>query len=319
MAAGSFFGVALHKGTSFPVGKVDFMDLYPVTFQEFLCALGEERFVNILQGTDTDMVTTFKSKYIDRLREYYYVGGMPEVVQTYVETKDFNQVREIQKNLLNYYQQDFSKHAETSLVPRLNLVWNSIPMQLAKENKKYIYGQVRKGSRAKDFELAIQWLLDCGLIHKVQRAGKAALPLKAYLDLDVFKIYLLDVGLLMAMTDMDAQVIIDGNRIFTEFKGALTEQYVLQQLIALDHIEPYYYSTANSSGEIDFLLQGRTSIIPLEVKAEENLRAKSLKAFCEKYKPKYAVRTSMSDYREQGWMINIPLYNIDRIKEYLEQ
>ena len=164
--------MALHKGTSFPVGKVDFMDLYPLTFQEFLCALGEERFVNILQGTDTDMVTTFKSKYIGRLREYYYVGGMPEVVQTYVETKDFNQVREIQKNLLNYYQQDFSKHAETSLVPRLNLVWNSIPMQLAKKNKKYIYGQVRKGSRAKDFELAIQWLLDCGLIHKVQRAGK---------------------------------------------------------------------------------------------------------------------------------------------------
>lgn len=319
VAAGSLLGVALHKGTSFPVGKVDFMDLYPLTFQEFLCALGEERFVNILQGTDTDMVTTFKSKYIDRLREYYYVGGMPEVVQTYVETKDFNQVREIQKNLLNYYQQDFSKHAETSLVPRLNLVWNSIPMQLAKENKKYIYGQVRKGSRAKDFELAIQWLLDCGLIHKVQRAGKAALPLKAYLDLDVFKIYLLDVGLLMAMTDMDAQVIIDGNRIFTEFKGALTEQYVLQQLIALDHIEPYYYSTANSSGEIDFLLQGRTSIIPLEVKAEENLRAKILKAFCEKYKPKYAVRMSMSDYRKQEWMTNIPLYNIDRIKEYLEQ
>ena len=151
MAAGSLFGVALHKGNSFPVGKVDFMDLYPLTFQEFLCALGEERFVNILQGTDTDMVTTFKSKYIDRLREYYYVGGMPEVVQTYVETKDFNQVRQIQKNLLNYYQQDFSKHAKTSLVPRLNLVWNSIPMQLAKENKKYIYGQVRKGSRAKDF------------------------------------------------------------------------------------------------------------------------------------------------------------------------
>ena len=227
-------GVALHKGTSFPVGKVDFMDLYPLPFQEFLCALGEERFVNILQGTDTDMVTTFKSKYIDRLREYYYVGGMPEVVQTYVETKDFNQVREIQKNLLNYYQQDFSKHAETSLVPRLNLVWNSIPMQLAKKNKKYIYGQVRKGSRAKDFELAIQWLLDCGLIHRYKE-------------------------------------------------------------------------------------QGRTSIIPLEVKAEENLRAKSLKAFCEKYKPKYAVRTSMSDYREQEWMTNIPLYNIDRIKEYLEQ
>ena len=318
VAAGSLLGVALHKGTSFPVGKVDFMDLYPLTFQEFLCALGEERFVEILRGKDTDMVTMFKSKYIDRLREYYFVGGMPEVVQTYVDTKDFNQVREIQKNLLNYYQQDFSKHAEISLVPRLNLVWNSIPMQLAKENKKYIYGQVRKGARAKDFELAIQWLLDCGLIHKVHRIEKPALPLKAYMNLDIFKIYLLDVGLLMAMTDLNAQVIIDGNRIFTEFKGALTEQYILQQLIAGENVEPYYYSAENSKGEIDFILQGNTSVIPLEVKAEENLRAKSLKAYCEKYKPKYAVRTSMSDYREQDWMTNIPLYNIDRIGEYLK-
>ena len=317
VAAGSLLGVALYKGTSFPVGKVDFMDLYPLTFQEFLCALGEERFVEILRGKDTDMVTMFKSKYIDRLREYYFVGGMPEVVQTYVDTKDFNQVREIQKNLLNYYQQDFSKHAEISLVPRLNLVWNSIPMQLAKENKKYIYGQVRKGARAKDFELAIQWLLDCGLIHKVHRIEKPALPLKAYMNLDIFKIYLLDVGLLMAMTGLNAQVIIDGNRIFTEFKGALTEQYILQQLVAGENVEPYYYSAENSKGEIDFILQGNTSVIPLEVKAEENLRAKSLKAFCEKYKPKYAVRTSMSDYREQEWMTNIPLYNIDRIGEYL--
>ena len=318
VAAGSLLGVALHKGTSFPVGKVDFMNLYPLSFQEFLCALGEERFVSILQGTDVEMVTMFKSKYIDRLREYYYVGGMPEVVQIYAETKDFNRVREIQKNLLNYYQQDFSKHAEVSLVPRLNLVWNSIPMQLAKENKKYIYGQVRGGARAKDFELAIQWLLDCGLIHKVQRVNKPSLPLKAYIDFNAFKIFLLDIGLLIAMADLDAQVIIDGNRIFTEFKGALTEQYILQQMIAEVGIEPYYFSTANSKGEIDFLLQGRTSIVPVEVKAEENLRAKSLKAFCDKYQPKFAVRTSMSDYREQEWMTNIPLYNIDRIKECLD-
>ena len=318
VAAGSLLGVALHKGTSFPVGKVDFMNLYPLSFQEFLCALGEERFVSILQGTDVEMVTMFKSKYIDRLREYYYVGGMPEVVRIYSETKDFNRVREIQKNLLSYYQQDFSKHAEVSLVPRLNLVWNSIPMQLAKENKKYIYGQVREGARAKDFELAIQWLLDCGLIHKVQRVNKPSLPLKAYIDFNAFKIFLLDIGLLIAMADLDAQVIIDGNRIFTEFKGALTEQYILQQMIAEVGIEPYYFSTANSKGEIDFLLQGRTSIVPVEVKAEENLRAKSLKAFCDKYQPKFAVRTSMSDYREQEWMTNIPLYNIDRIKECLD-
>lgn len=298
VAAGSMLGVAMHKGTSFPVGKVDFMDLYPLNFREFLCALGEERFVEILDSSDTDMVTMFKSKYLDRVREYYYVGGMPEVVQCYVDTKDFNEVREIQKNLLNYYQQDFSKHAEATLVPRLNLVWNSIPMQLAKKNKKYVYGQVREGARAKDFELAIQWLMDCGLIHKVQRIKKPDLPLKAYVDLD-------------------ARVIIDGNRIFTEFKGALTEQYVLQQLIADLGVEAYYYFTEKSSGEIDFLLQGRSSILPLEVKAEENLRAKSLKAFCEKYHPAYAVRTSMSDYREQEWMTNIPLYNICRIKQYL--
>ena len=319
VAAGSLLGVAMHKGTSFPVGKVDFMDLYPLSFREFLCALGEMRFVEILDSSDTDIVTMFKSKYIDRLREYYFVGGMPEVVQSYLDSKDFNQVREIQKNLLNYYQQDFSKHAEATLVSRLNLVWNSIPMQLAKENKKYIYGQVREGARAKDFELAIQWLMDCGLIHKVQRIKKPGLPLKAYLDLDAFKIYLLDIGLLMAMVDLDARVIIDGNRIFTEFKGALTEQYVLQQLIADLGIEAYYYSTEKSSGEIDFLLQGKSSILPLEVKAEENLRAKSLKAFCEKYHPVCAVRTSMSDYREQEWMTNIPLYNICRIKKYLDQ
>lgn len=318
VAAGSLLGVALHKGTSFPVGKVDFMNLYPLSFQEFLCALGEERFVSMLQGTDVEMVTMFKSKYIDRLREYYYVGGMPEVVRIYSETKDFNRVREIQKNLLSYYQQDFSKHAEVSLVPRLNLVWNSIPMQLAKENKKYIYGQVREGARAKDFELAIQWLLDCGLIHKVQRVNKPSLPLKAYIDFNAFKIFLLDIGLLIAMADLDAQVIIDGNRIFTEFKGALTEQYILQQMIAEVGTVPYYFSTANSKGEIDFLLQGRTSIVPVEVKAEENLRAKSLKAFWDKYQPKFAVRTSMSDYREQEWMTNIPLYNIDRIKECLD-
>lgn len=319
VAAGSLLGVALHEGTSFPVGKVDFMDLYPLSFQEFLCALGEERYVEILQGDDIEMVTSFRSKYMDRLREYYYVGGMPEVVQTFVDTSDYIQVREIQKNLLNYYQQDFSKHAAISLVPRLNLVWNSIPMQLAKENKKYIYGQVREGARAKDFELAIQWLMDCGLIHKVNRVSKPALPLKAYMDLDAFKIFMVDIGLLIAMTDLDAQVIIDGNRIFTEFKGALTEQYVLQQLVSELELTPYYYSTPNSSGEIDFMLQSKTSIVPLEVKVEENLRAKSPKAFCEKYQPKYAVRTSMSDYREQDWMMNVPLYDICRLGDAIRK
>lgn len=319
VAAGSLLGVALHQGTSFPVGKVDFLDLYPLNYKEFLLALGEERFVEILDRDDIPMITTFKEKYIERLKEYYFIGGMPEVVYDFVRNKDFNKVREIQNNLLNYYQQDFSKHAPNILVPRLNMVWNSIPMQLAKENKKFIYGQLREGARAKDFELAIQWLEDCGLIHKVERISKPGLPLKAYMDLSAFKIYLSDVGLLSAMGELSVQAIVDGNRIFTEFKGALTEQFVLQQLISQLGLHAYYYSAEKSRGEVDFLVQGNSSIIPIEVKAEENLQAKSLKAFVEKYKPKYAVRTSMSDYREETWLINIPLYHIDRVKKLVEK
>lgn len=317
VAAGSLLGVALHEGTSFPVGKVDFLELYPLNYKEFLCALGEERFASLLDGDDVSMIAGFKEKYIDRLKQYYYIGGMPEVVNDFVLNRDFNRVREIQSSLLNYYQQDFSKHAPNMLVPRLNMVWNSIPMQLAKENKKFIYGQLREGARAKDFELAIQWLQDCGLIHKVERVSKPGLPLKAYMDLSAFKIYLSDVGLLCAMGELSAQTLVEGNRIFTEFKGALTEQYVLQQLISQLGLHAYYYSSQRSKGEVDFLIQGSSSIIPVEVKAEENLQAKSLKAFVEKYNPEFAVRTSMSDYREESWLTNIPLYNIDRIVKFI--
>ena len=319
VAADSLLGVAIHHGTSFPVGKVDFMDLYPLSYTEFLEALGEERFAKLLAAGDTEMMRVFKSKFIERLKEYYFVGGMPEAVLTFVEKKNYQSVREIQKNLLNYYQQDFSKHAQTNLIPRLNLVWNSIPGQLAKENRKYIYGQVREGARAKDFELAIQWLLDCGLIHKVHRVSKPQLPLKAYMELDTFKMFLLDVGLLAAMGDLSEKVILEGSRIFTEFKGALTEQYVLQQLVSELGVTAYYYSTPNSRGEIDFLLQGDTSVIPLEVKAEENLKARSLRAFCEKYNPRFAVRSSMSDFREQDWMTNVPLYDLLYLANYLSE
>lgn len=317
VAAGSLLGVAIHHGTSFPVGKVDFMDLYPLSYTEFLEALGEERFAKLLAAGDTEMMRVFKSKFIERLKEYYFVGGMPEAVLTFVEKQNYQSVRVIQKNLLNYYQQDFSKHAQTNLIPRLNLVWNSIPGQLAKENRKYIYGQVREGARAKDFELAIQWLLDCGLIHKVHRVSKPQLPLKAYMELDTFKMFLLDVGLLAAMGDLSEKVILEGSRIFTEFKGALTEQYVLQQLVSELGVTAYYYSTPNSRGEIDFLLQADTSVIPLEVKAEENLKARSLRAFCEKYNPRFAVRSSMSDFREQDWMTNVPLYDLLYLANYL--
>lgn len=315
IAAGSLRGVALHAGTSFPVGKVDRMHLYPLNFQEFLYAMGEDAAAEILQTKDQRMITVLREKLSDLLRQYYYVGGMPEAVNYYKDNKEFTGVRQIQKNLLAYYQQDFSKHAEPRLTERLNLVWSSIPAQLAKENRKFIYGQVRQGARAKDFELAIQWLSDCGLIHVIHRVTKPGYPLKAYEDLNAFKIYLLDVGLLGAMADLSSNTIVEGNRIFTEFKGALAEQYVLQELIAEDHLNPMYYSAENSRMEIDFIVQKGDEVIPIEVKAEENLRAKSLRSYCEKYKPKTAVRFSMSDYREQDWMVNVPLYEINWLIE----
>ena len=315
IAAGSLLGVALHAGTSFPVGKVDRMHLYPLNFQEFLYAMGEDAAAEILQTKDQRMITVLREKLSDLLRQYYYVGGMPEAVNYYKDNKEFAGVRQIQKNLLAYYQQDFSKHAEPRLTERLNLVWSSIPAQLAKENRKFIYGQVRHGARAKDFELAIQWLSDCGLIHVIHRVTKPGYPLKAYEDLNAFKIYLLDVGLLGAMADLSSNTIVEGNRIFTEFKGALAEQYVLQELIAEDHLNPMYYSAENSRMEIDFIVQKGDEVIPIEVKAEENLRAKSLRSYCEKYKPKTAVRFSMSDYREQDWMVNVPLYEINWLIE----
>lgn len=315
IAAGSLLGVALHAGTSFPVGKVDRMHLYPLNFQEFLYAMGEDAAAEILQTKDQRMITVLREKLSDLLRQYYYVGGMPEAVNYYKDNKEFTGVRQIQKNLLAYYQQDFSKHAEPRLTERLNLVWSSIPAQLAKENRKFIYSQIRQGARAKDFEMAIQWLSDCGLIHVIHRVTKPGYPLKAYEDLNAFKIYLLDVGLLGAMADLSSNTIVEGNRIFTEFKGALAEQYVLQELIAEDHLNPMYYSAENSRMEIDFIVQKGDEVIPIEVKAEENLRAKSLRSYCEKYKSKTAVRFSMSDYREQDWMVNVPLYEINWLIE----
>jgi len=241
------------------------------------------------------------------LKKYYYVGGMPEAVQCFADKDDYFEVRKIQKELLKYYEEDFSKHAPKETVPRIHMVWNSIPAQLAKENRKFIYGVVREGARAKDFELAIQWLKDCGLIHKAYRITKPDMPLKAYMEMSSFKMFLSDVGLLAAMGDLPAKVLLEENRIFEEFKGALTEQFVAQELVSYG-IALYYYSTENSSGEIDFVIQQSMYCIPIEVKAEENLRAKSLRAFCEKYKPQIAVRSSMSNFREQEWMKNVPLY-----------
>ncbi len=311
MAAGSLLGVALHQGTSFPVGKVDFMHLYPLNFYEFVCAMGENQLAELLESGDYKMINAFSTKYTELLKKYYYIGGMPEVVQTFIDTDDFYEVRDVQKNLLKYYEEDFSKHAPKEVVPRIMMVWNSIPSQLAKENRKFIYGCMREGARAKDFELAIQWLDDAGLIIRSYRITKPDIPLIAYMEMNSFKMFTLDVGLLGAKADIHAKVLLDGCRIFEEFKGALTEQFVAQQLKASDR-ELYYYSTENSSGEIDFVIQKEMHCVPIEVKAEENLRARSLRAFCDKYKPEIAIRSSMSNYREQDWMVNVPLYVLDK-------
>ena len=310
IAAGSLLGVAIHKGVSFPVGKVDTIQLNPLNFREFLAAVGEEGLARLIEQKEYDLMSAFREKYIDWLKKYYYIGGMPEVVSFFVEEKDFGEVRYLQKQIIEMYENDFSKHTTEQELPRIRMVWNSVPMQLAKENKKFLFGKIKEGARSKDFEIAIEWLQDCGLITKVYRVNKPAMPLKAYIEFSAFKLYLLDVGLLSAMSDLDARTILEGNRIFTEFKGALTEQYVLQQLIADTEYVPYYFTETKSEGEIDFMIQKGMDIIPVEVKAEENLRAKSLKCFCEKYEPREAIRTSMSDYKQQDWLTNIPLWAI---------
>ena len=312
IAAGSLLGVAMHKGTSFPVGKVDFMDLYPLSFTEFLNATGNENLVDLLQSGDWQLITTFKNKYIELLRYYYFIGGMPEAVQSFVDENDLNAVRKVQLNILNAYEQDFSKHAPFETVPRIRMVWQSIPSQLAKENRRFVYGALRKGARAKDFELAIQWLKDCGLIQQVIRLSKPSLPLPAYAD-EGFKMFLLDVGLLGAMSGLDARTLLQGNAFFSEFKGALTEQYIAQELRCELNLTPCYWSAEHATSEVDFVFQYQSGIYPVEVKAEENLKAKSLKVYSDKYAPAISIRSSMSDYRHDEWLLNLPLYGISRI------
>lgn len=313
VCAGSLLGIALHQGTSFPVGKVDFLKLYPLSFKEFLMATDKERFAELLDSRDFQMITSFKQNYIDALKQYYFVGGMPEAVQSFAENKDFNEVRDIQKRILAAYEQDFSKHAPNEIVPRLRMLWNSIPSQLAKENKKFIYGLVREGARAKDYETAIIWLSDCGLIHKVSRVNAAGIPLRAYEDLKAFKLFVVDVGLLGCMAGLRQRTLLDGNDLFVEFKGALTEQYVCQQLKTIEDLDVFYYTNDRGSCEVDFVVDTGEQIIPVEVKAEVNLRAKSLKTYKEKFSPEVSVRTSMAGYKKEEWLVNLPLYAIDQI------
>lgn len=314
VCAGSLLGIALHEGTSFPVGKVEFMKLYPLSFKEFLLATGKERFVRALKAHDFGLVTSFKQTYIEALKQYYYIGGMPEVVAAFAENSDFNEVREVQQRILNAYEQDFSKHAPNNIVPKIRMVWNNIPSQLAKENRKFIYGLIREGARARDFETAIMWLADCGLVHQVYRVTSPGLPLKAYADMKAFKLFLLDVGLLSCMTGLRQKTLLEGGEVFKEFKGALTEQYVMQELAAKKGIGVYYYTNERSSAEVDFLVDDGEDVIPVEVKAETNLMAKSLKYYTEKYSPRISVRSSMADYREEGCLLNLPLYAISELR-----
>jgi len=314
VCAGSLLGIALHQGTSFPVGKVDFLKLYPLSFQEFLMATDNARFAELLDKQDFQMIASFKQTYIDALKHYYFVGGMPEAVQSFAENKDFNEVREIQKRILAAYEQDFSKHAPNEIVPRLRMLWNSIPSQLAKENKKFIYGLIREGARAKEYETAIMWLADCGLVHKVSRVNSPGIPLKAYEDLKAFKLFLVDVGLLGCMTGLRQRTLLDGNDLFVEFKGAFTEQYVCQQLKTIEDLGVYYYTNDRGSCEVDFVVDTGEQVIPIEVKAEVNLKAKSLKTYQEKFSPTVSVRTSMTDYKKEEWLVNLPLFAIDQLK-----
>lgn len=320
IAAGSLLGVALSRNSGqralgdtpsrrimFPVGKVDWLTLQPMTFIEFLHAVGQSGLASALEAGDFSLIDAFREKLTDYLRQYYFVGGMPEAVAEFADSHDFREVRTIQNNLLTSYEHDFSKYANATEAERIRLVWRSIPSQLARENRKFVYSAVRPSGRARNFESAIQWLTDAGLVTRIGRIRKPGLPLSAYEDMASFKLYLLDVGLLGARSHLDAATLIDGNRLFTEFKGSLTEQYVCQQMVAKG-LKPWYWSADRSDGEVDFIFENEGAIWPVEVKAEENLRAKSLKAFCEKFEVERATRVSMSAYREESWLTNIPLY-----------
>ena len=313
VCAGSLLGIALHENTSFPVGKVDFLKLYPLSFKEFLISTYNKQYAELLEAGDFKTITIFKQVYIDALKQYYYVGGMPEVVQNFIDNKDFNEVRNIQKQILFAYEQDFSKHAPLEVVPKIRMIWNNIPSQLAKENKKFIYGLLKDGARAKDYEVAIMWLIDCGLIHKVTRINGASVPLCVYEDLKAFKLFMLDIGLLGCMAGLNQKTLLEGNNLFIEFKGALSEQYVCQQLKTIENLDIHYYTNDRGNCEVDFVADLKNNIVPIEVKAKTNLKTKSLKTYCDKYKPKTAIRSSMADYKKEEWLINLPLYAIETI------
>lgn len=307
IVAGSLLGLSLHGGVSYPVGKVEELRLYPMNFIEFLDAMDKKQLVSILESGNWNVINMLESELTSLLRQYYYVGGMPAAVLAFVQQKGVNEVRSIQQQIIQDYRRDFSKHAPEREVPRINMVWDSIPAQLAKENKKFVYGAVKKSARAADFKLAIQWLIDAGLAYKVQRVNAPRLPFKFYEDLNAFKLFMLDVGLMGAMAETSAESMLVGDNVFSEYKGAFTELFVFTQLKSR-HFSLYYHTVESSTIEIDFLTQWHDRVIPIEVKAEVNVKAKSLHTFINNNPELQGLRFSMLPYKKQDWVINVPLY-----------
>jgi predicted AAA+ superfamily ATPase len=310
VCAGSFLGIALHEGTSFPVGKVELLTLYPLSFVEFLVALGEEALADRLSDGKVEVLRLHAESYISLLKKYFYVGGMPEAVAAYAKLGSLAEARQIQQGLLAMYDQDFSKHAPIVHVPKIRALWSSIPEQLAKENKKFIYAEVAKSARAREYAIAMMWLIDTGILYKVNRVSAVRHPLRSYADEKAFKLYSLDIGLLSCMSELDKDVLFEGDRAFVEFKGALSEQFVLNQLIAECGYEPFYWGNDTGSTEVDFLIQAGRRAIPIEVKSSVNLRSKSLYQYIEKNDPDIAVRTSLSDFHRGAVLIDLPVYAI---------
>jgi predicted AAA+ superfamily ATPase len=320
IAAGSLLGVFLHSETSFPVGKVEFLDLRPMSFCEFLDAAGEDRLHDLLKRRDWDLVKVFRDKLIYYLKLYFYIGGMPEAVKTYTEKHDINGVRAVQTKILKSYEQDFSKHIPSDQIQKVSLAWNAIPSQLAKPNKKFKYKDVKKGSSSATFEFALEWLARSGLIYKVPRISKPANPLKAYEGQSgAFKLFMVDIGLMGAQSEIDSKTILEDDYLFVEFKGALTEQFVCQELKTYEDIcLAYWANDLPALAEIDFIAQIGGKIIPIEVKATTNLRARSLSVYREKFKPQIEIRTSQADYKKTDNLYDIPLYALGELEDIVE-
>ena len=310
VAAGSLLGITFHEGTGYPVGKVDMLDLHPLSFREFLDATGNPMLREVVDSGDKQLLGSLAAKFRELLKQYYFVGGMPEAVATFVESADLSAVRAVQEGVLFGYERDISKHLGAAGAERALSAWRSLPAHLGQENKKFVFGHIGEGARARDYRSAITWLTQAGIATRVPRVSKPGVPLSAYADESAFKLFSLDVGLLCALSRLDASSIVDGNALFTEFRGALTEQYVCQQLVSDCNLSPCYWSAENSRGEVDFLVQRGGRVYPIEVKAEENLRSKSLRAFSGRYPGTVPRRFSLSGFCDQGWMRNVPLYAI---------